>query len=250
MQWTSAWGLLAIVALLWPARTAGVLDGLPLDGVVKAIVIGVVFPSLVWFHPAFLRSRLARGSVVALLAWKAFALFALVPDGWCVRFEPGRPLVRDAASVVPHSWDVRADWLDGQPACSAVMRRPYNGLGEFPVWFFNLPAADGGYPVEGDRPPTARTAMTVTGYLDAPRAGEMRIELGADMIETTRMYVDAEPFQTVAPLSAGLHRIRIESMLAGESWAIRPAVERRRPLVVERNGHTQAALSTGSRDAS
>jgi hypothetical protein len=193
-----------------------------LDGVAEAILIGVVFPSLLWFHPRFLRTWLARGAVVALLAWKAFAMSALVPDGWCVRFEPGRPLVSDATSVVPHSWDVRADWLAQQPACSAVMRRPYNGLGEFPVWFFNLPAADGFYPVEGDRPPTARTAMTVTGFVDAPRSGEMRIELGADMLETTAIYVDGKPFRDAAGLEPGIHRIRVESMLVGYLWRFVP----------------------------
>ncbi len=163
---TWAWGFAAAAALLWPARTAGPLDGVPLDGVAEAILIGVVFPALLWFHPRFLRTSVARGAILALLAWKTFAAVAVVPDGWCVRFEPGRPYVSDATSPVPHSWDVRADWLSPQPTCSAVMRRRYMGIGEFPVWFFNLPAANGMYPVEGDRPPTARTAMTVTGFLD------------------------------------------------------------------------------------
>lgn len=220
MTW--AWGLAAIVALLWPARTAGPLDGLPLDGVAEAILIGVVFPSLLWFHPGFLRTYLGRGAVVALLAWKAFALAALVPDGWCVRFEPGRPLVSDATSAVPHSWDVRADWLAKQPACSAVMRRRYTGLGEFPVWFFNLPAANGMYPVEGDRPPTARTAMTVTGLIDVSRAGEMRFEFGADMLDTTTISVDGEPVRDAVHLDPGIHRIRVDSMLVGYRWRFVP----------------------------
>jgi hypothetical protein len=219
---TWAWGLAAIAALVWPARVAGPLDGLPLDGLGEAILIGVVFPSLLWFHPQFLRTRLTRSAIVLLLAWKSFAVSALVPDGWCVRFEPGRPLVRDAASVVPHSWDVRADWLVRQPACSAVMRRPYRGLGEFPVWFFNLPPAGGGYPVNGDRPPTARTAMTVTGFVAAPHSGEMRIGLGADMLDTTRIYIDGAPFPNAGSVEPGIHRIRIESVLVGESWRFEP----------------------------
>ena len=129
MTW--AWGLAAIVALLWPARTAGPLDGLPLEGVAEAVLIGVVFPALLWWHPRFLRTRAARGAIVTLIVWKALGAVALVPDGWCVRFEPGRPYVADATSPVPHSWDVRADWLAPQPSCSAVMRRRYMGLGEF-----------------------------------------------------------------------------------------------------------------------
>ena len=219
---TWAWGLAAVVALLWPARTAGPLDGIPLDGVVKAVVIGVVFPALWWFHPTFLRTRLARSAIVALIAWKAIAAFALVPEGWCVRFETGRPLGRDAASAVPHSWDVRADWLAAQPACSAVMRRPYTGIGEFPVWFFNLPPAQDGDPAAADRPPFARTAMTVTGFLDAPRAGDLRLTFGADMHDTTTAFIDGQPFRDAVRVEAGIHRIRIESILVGYVWQFAP----------------------------
>src|SRR5207244_12147216 len=95
----------------------------------------------------------------------------ITPDGWCVGFEPERPLVNDAASIVPHSWDVRADWLSEIPACSAVVRRAYKGLGEFPVWFFNLPPPNENWPGELDRPPGATTGMIVTGFLDATRHG-------------------------------------------------------------------------------
>jgi hypothetical protein len=216
------WGIAAIMALLWPGRTAGPLDGLPLDRPLEALLLGIAVPTLLWFHPAFLRTRLARVAVVVLLAWKAFAVAALVPDGWCVRFEPGRPLVRDATSPVPHSWDVRADWLDTQPACSAVMRRAYTGIGEFPVWFFNLPPAGDGYPVAGDRPPTARTAMAVSGFLDVARAGDLRIELGDDHREATAILLDGALFANGGRVEPGTHRVRIESMLTGEWWRFEP----------------------------
>src|SRR6476646_5341063 len=118
------WGLLAVVALLWPARTVGLLDGLPLEHTIpNAVLLGVVLPTLLWFHPRFLRTPLARVAIVALLALKALGVATITPDGWCVRFEPQRPLVKDAISSVPHSWDVRADWLSDQPACSAIVRR-------------------------------------------------------------------------------------------------------------------------------
>ena len=219
---TWAWGFAAAAALLWPARIAGPLDGVPLDGVAEAILIGVVFPALLWFHPRFLRTSVARGAILALLAWKAFAAVAVVPDGWCVRFEPGRPYVSDATSPVPHSWDVRADWLSPQPACSAVMQRSYMGIGEFPVWFFNLPAANGMYPVEGDRPPTARTAMTVTGFLDVAHSGDLRFEFGDDMLATTAVFMDGERFWNGARVEAGIHRVRVESMLVGDVWRFIP----------------------------
>jgi hypothetical protein len=216
------WGLAAAAALLWPARTGGPLDGLPLDGVAEAILVGVVFPSLLWFHPRFLRTTGARAAIVALLGWKAFGAALLVPDGWCVTFVPGRPIVSDAASQTPHSWDVRADWRASRPLCSAVMRRPYQGLGEFPVWFFNLPAANGSYPVEGDRPPSARTSMTVTGFLAARRSGRLRFEFGDHMRGTTSVNVDGQPLRGEIVLEPGVHRISVESLLTGDVWRFVP----------------------------
>jgi hypothetical protein len=213
--------LAGVAALLWPARMAGPLDGLPLDGIAEAVLIGVAFPALLWFHPRFLNHRLSRGAIVLLIAWKAFAAYAVVPDGWCVRFEAGRPLVRDAQSNVPHSWDVRADWLSPQPACSAVMTRAYTGIGEFPVWFFNLPPVDGGLPVEGDRPPTARTGMTVTGFLEVARAGELSFEFGGDMAGTA-LFVDGLAAPNSVRLEPGTHRIRVESLLTGVWWRFVP----------------------------
>ena len=75
-----------------------------------------------WFHPRFLRTPLARVAVVALLALKALGVATITPDGWCVRFEPQRPLVKDATSSVPHSWDVR----------SRLAVRPAGVLGDRP----------------------------------------------------------------------------------------------------------------------
>lgn len=217
---TWLWGILAAAALAWPARTAGPLDGLPLEGVAKAILIGVVFPILWWWHPRFLHTFAARGLVVALLGCKAFGAIALVPDGWCVRFEPGRPLVKDARGIAPHSWDVRADWLANEPACSAVMRRPYMGLGEFPVWFFNLPPPNDSWPIESDRPPGARTALTVTGFVAPSRPGVLQIDFGEDM--ATTWSVDGVVVRDSAELSPGIHRIRIESILTGDQWRFVP----------------------------
>ena len=43
---TAFWTLALAAGLLWPARSFSVFDGIPLDGRVEAIVIGVVFPAL------------------------------------------------------------------------------------------------------------------------------------------------------------------------------------------------------------
>jgi hypothetical protein len=216
------WGIAAAVALLWPARLSGPLDGMPLDGVVEAILVGVVFPTLLWFHPRFLRTTGVRGAILTILAWKAVAVLTLVPDGWCVKFVPGRPIVSDAPTQTPHSWDVRADWLASRPQCSAIMRRPYHGLGEFPAWFFNLPGATGGYPVEGDRPPAARTAMTVTGFLAARQPGRLQFEFGTDMRDTTNVVIDGQPARGEIALDAGVHRVTVESLLVGDVWRFVP----------------------------
>jgi hypothetical protein len=152
MAWV--WGLLAAVALVWPGRIAGPLDGVPLDRAAEAVVLGIVFPALFWFDRSFLDRRSARVLVVCLLAWKAFTAAVLVQDGWCVTLNPSRPYVRDGTGR-PHSWDVRADWRSPNPTCSAVMTRSYLQMDDFPVWFFDLPAADGYLPRPEDVPPGA-----------------------------------------------------------------------------------------------
>ncbi len=71
MKWL--WGILAAIAWLWPDHLSGPFDGVPLDRTAEAILIGVVFPALWLHHPRFLATRFARGSIVALIVWKAAA---------------------------------------------------------------------------------------------------------------------------------------------------------------------------------
>ena len=166
---------------------------------------------------------MSRCAILVLLIWKAWTAVTLAPEGWCVRFDPTRPIVADATSAVPHSWDVRADWRNPQPACSAVMRRAYTGIGEFPVWFLNLPpTTDALHPSEEDRPPAARTMMVVTGYLEAPAHGEMGIDVGDDMKGHTRIYLDGDPIADVAQVTAGIHRIHLDATLIGNAWRFVP----------------------------
>ena len=154
---TALWGIAAMLAMLWPDHVSGPLDGVPLEGVAEAILIGFTVPALWWFHPRFLRTALARVSIVALIVWKISSTLLFAQDGWCVRFEPERPFAKDAGPV-PHAWDLRADWRSFVPACSAVMTRSYHDPYEFPAWFFNLPPPNESWPVPEDRPPLARVA--------------------------------------------------------------------------------------------
>jgi len=61
--------LTLVAAVAWPGRIVGLLDGAPFDTPAKVVALAVVLP-LVWrFHPAFLRTGVARALIVALLGW-------------------------------------------------------------------------------------------------------------------------------------------------------------------------------------
>jgi hypothetical protein len=217
MTWV--WGLLAAMALLWPDHLSGPFDGIPLDRAAEAVLIGLIVPTLWVFHPRFLATRLARATIVLLLAWRAAAAMLFVQDGWCVRFEPSRPYWKDAAGA-PHAWDLRADWRAADPACSAIMTRSYADFGEFPVWFFNLPPPSESWPQPEDRPPEATTGMRVRGYVSPTRSGMFDIDLGPGM--TTTIAVDGRISDVPVQLDAGVHQIALDATLTGTQWRMVP----------------------------
>src|SRR5436190_2022861 len=98
------WGSAAIVALLWPGQFDGPLDGLPLDRVTEAILLGLCLPFLWWLQPGYLRSRTVRILIALLILIKAGSI-NFARDGWCVQFDTPAPLVADSTGRV-HSWDV------------------------------------------------------------------------------------------------------------------------------------------------
>jgi hypothetical protein len=213
------WGLLAAGALLWPDRVSGPFDGVPLDQVAEAILLGVVFPALWWFQPRFLRTRTARTTIVILIVWKVTASALLVPEGWCVRFAPARPYVKNGIGA-PHSWDMRADWRAPDPACTAVMRRPYERFEDFPAWFFNLPPADDNALDKQDRPPDATVAMTVQGFVDVPENGLLHIDTTEGV--TAQVRADGGPQSGEVFLTRGVHAINVYSTLTGDRWRFEP----------------------------
>ena len=244
-----AWGFAAAAALLWPARIAGPLDGVPLDGVAEAILIGVVFPALLWFHPRFLRTSVARGAILALLAWKTFAAVAVVPDGWCVRFEPGRPYVSDATSPVPHSWDVRADWLSPQPACSAVMQRSVHGYRRISCLVLQ-PARSQRHVSGRRRPPADRAHRDDRDRLSRRRARRRSaVRIRRRHARDDGVFIDGEPFRNGARVEPGIHRRTGGFDARRRRMALHPALERRRSLVVESSRDAQATHSTRWRGA-
>jgi hypothetical protein len=221
---TALWGGLLAVAALWPARLAGPLDGAPLDASREAVLIGLVLPALLVFHPPVLRHLVVRGLIVALLLWKAGTALTLAQDGWCLRFTSPVPLFVEQ-EVVPHSWDIRADWRSPVPECSAVMTRAYATLEQFPAWFYNLPPANFRQPAQdSDRPPNVPLRVDLHGYLQDSRPGVLSTIAGDDV--RVRLSVDGVlvPAAQVSgvTLPPGPHRVTIEADLAGSRWSLAP----------------------------
>ena len=213
------WGLIAGLALLWPDRVRGPFDGVPLDGTLEAILIGVVFPALCCWYSGFLITRVARTCSVALLAWRICASVFLVQSGWCVQFQPARPFAKDAKGA-PHAWDLRADWHAASPTCSAIMTRSYDELRDFPASFFNLPPDNDSWPAPQDRPPGATTAMRVRGYLEAHAPGVLQIDTGPDVQATVAL--DGESLRGPVAVAAGVHAVNIDATLTGDRWRLVP----------------------------
>ncbi|MDO8677383.1 MAG: hypothetical protein Q7R30_02310 [Acidobacteriota bacterium] len=222
---TVVWASLAAIAVLWPGRLAGPLDGVPLDAPLEAAVIGVLLAWLVVAYARFLHQPAARALVIVLLLWKAGTSVALVQDGWCLRFTSPVPLFVEGVTV-PHSWDVRADWRSPTPKCSAIMTSDYPELERFPAWFYNLPPANFRDPVRpGDRPPGATSRLDLDGFIDAKQPGVLRILAGED-IETTGT-IDGIDFakpdlEAGVPIGVGLHRILIRGDLRNTHWSLAP----------------------------
>ena len=105
------WRIITLVALLWPSHLSGWFDGAPLDSLAEALLVGLIAPTLLWLHPSFLRKTAVRAGVAAILLVKLTAALASQQDGWCITFDPPRPMVRESTGK-PHAWDARADWLE------------------------------------------------------------------------------------------------------------------------------------------
>ena len=225
MRWPFAWCVLTLAVLFWPAKVPGMFDGAPLDGAAEAVIVGLLVPVLCWFHHQFFRSRVARGLVIAL-ALLRIGDAQFTQGGWCVRFDPPAPIVRDGTGR-PHSWDVRADWRAPDPACSAVMTTGWNVFKRFPVWFYNMPPTDRNPPDADDRPPYVTLKMTVLGFIDAKEPGSLDLQIGRYM--TTSMFVDGRPAEPNGEgayridVGPGLHLIQIDNTLQGNEWRFMPS---------------------------
>jgi hypothetical protein len=191
-----------------------------LDRISEAIVFGVLLPFLVVVQPQFLRSTWPRATAVGLLVWKLGMSILLVQDGMCVQFVTREPLYRDMG-LVPHSWDVRADWRADTPRCSAIQTRGYARLDDFLVWFFNLPPRSDQLPAATDRPPEATLDATWSGYVLGDGAGPLRLELGPDMdseIAIDGVAIDPAAARGGVTLTTGARELQIGSRLSADRW--------------------------------
>jgi hypothetical protein len=213
------WSTAAVVALLWPARTLGLLDGVPLDNRVEALLVGLVLPALWWLDRSVFDRRVVRGLVAGLLVAKLSTL-ALTQAGFCTQFHVDRPIVgpieaiefEDRTGDLP-SWDARAG-----ANCSAITARPYHSRADFPAWFVNL--------VDNTYPPQPRVAFETHGVVSVTDPGSLTVFTAPEM--SAVLEVDGH---AVAPsvvgrseiaLETGLHDVSIRAVLSGSTWTLVP----------------------------
>lgn len=220
------WRIITLVALLWPSHLSGWFDGAPLDSLAEALLVGLIAPTLLWLHPSFLRKTAVRALVAAIVLVKLTAAVALQRDGWCITFDPPRPMVRDSTGK-PHSWDIRADWLADDPACSAIMTGSYRDSSEMPVWFFNLPPPDDAVVRTGFHPGEIPIRVGGSGYLTVGQAGTFELLTTEAMQATVR--VDNTRVEAAGPahhrveLQRGSHFVQFEATMLGKEWRVEPA---------------------------
>jgi hypothetical protein len=221
---TAFWTVALSAGLLWPARSFSTFDGIPLDGAAEAIVVGVVFPALWWLDRAILERTAARALIAALLALKIGGSF-LGQEGLCARFSTAAPLEGailtmpvDEPRGVLRSWDVRADWRAGDPACTAIFDRPYATAAEFPAWFLNI--------LDQLRPGGRDLSMVVTGAITVPDEGAFTVRTGEDMQVRGRIGaadVAADAGRDIrVQLAPGTHSIALDAHLTGDRWRFMP----------------------------
>ncbi len=217
------WPALLFVAIAWPSRALGLLDGLPLNGRTEALLFGVVVPALVWFDRRSLQRAPMRIAIVALLAVKLSGLL-LTPQGLCARFSTTAPFVGETHTIPIsepegwlRSWDVRANWRDRTPACTAIVDRAYPNTRSFPAWFVNL--------LDSIRPGRTDLKLDLNGYVTVRESGVFSLPVGDGMrfdgsIGDTVLDGSMSPISV--PLTAGAHAIALHASLTGDQWQLQP----------------------------
>lgn len=218
---TAVWTVVLAAGLLWPSRTIGPLDGAPLDGTAEAILIGLVVPTLWWLCRAAITQPTTQVLMAVLLAWKLLLVPIAAQQGLCVSMAAGRPLegINQGIPIVEpagalRSWDVRANWRDVSPRCTAIAARPFETRRAFPAWFLNVTSQLSG---------SKDVQMTARGYITirAPQA----FAVASDSADTV-IRVDGQRVERAATmLAAGTHTVDVSMTLSGESWRFEPTLD-------------------------
>ena len=222
---TVLWTLALAAGVLWPGRVLSVLDGIPLDGRLEAVLVGVVLPALWWMDRKFLSRIAPRIAIAALLALKMLAHIALPQHGLCGRFSTDAPF-SGVSSTIPideptgllRSWDLRADWRAIRPRCTAILDRPYRSSTEFPVWFLNI--------LDTIRPGRNDLALEIGGHVTVQDAGNLEFQFGRDTRASG--HVDDVPVSSndgepiVLRIPKGTHAVDLELELKGDQWRFVP----------------------------
>ena len=183
--------------------------------------MGLVLPWAFWLGRDACRTKAFRIAVLALLTWKAATAAVAVQQGLCAQVRAPQPLHGLAITLFIEeplgylrSWDVRADLWDVEPACTAVLSRPFGETEAFPAWFVNIT----------DVMMKRRDfAMTVRGFVTADgqtNPVEYSLALARDpwvfdpVINGASLW--SAPLVTTAPPSA------IDRMLAPWAWTVAP----------------------------
>jgi hypothetical protein len=241
---SALWGVALAVAVLWPARIIGPLDGAPLDTVVEVVLFGLLLPAIWWFHPSFVRRRGARVLVAVLLAWKAVAWFAAPQGGWCVDFVMNNPRETGGWRLT-RSWDARVIAEPAPATCTAIMTHAYVRPTHFPAWMINVPYGrdqwlDRGVPIleplDNPRPPNGEFKLFVHGAVNVDEPGTLSIVTdretsatgtidGRPLASRAAESSDASAADTVAAtaaLEAGSHELHLQLDLSDRNWRFVP----------------------------
>jgi hypothetical protein len=220
---TAIWPVAALAAMLVPAPGTA-FDGIPLDRPLEAVLVGVVVPLLSVLHARFFHHSWAKGLVAALVASKLTTILLLTLNGFCTEFRTAGPVRGPVGTIeieelsgLMRSWDVRAHWGSGEASCSAITRRDYGRLDEFPAWFVNV--LDNTVPPHHELTLVMRGTVTVgvkgtLSFDTVPAAGEALIVDGHahprtdGRLETT--------------LESGSHHVELRTTLSAGQWRAVP----------------------------
>jgi hypothetical protein len=219
------WSIAALAALLAPARSATILDGIPLDTVSDAVLIGMAAPLLALLDRRVFDRSTMRALVALLAAVKLAGYVLLTPGGLCSEFRTPQPVGGSVANIdlgeptrQLHSWDARARWDTAVVGCSALTRRDYPGRSRFPAWFLNV--------VRSLEAPPAGIELVMHGFVTVAESGTLSFDVtpsAGSALAIDRQPSGRETMPLSATLAPGSHHVELRALLTGDEWRLVPS---------------------------